>query len=390
MTATVSVPEQLDSDGASTGVEREVPDEPTDSVDLEIVQPYDPDLIDVVTRTPTVDLLISRLRHSRIDLSPDFQRKAGIWTDVAQSRLIESLLLRIPLPTLYASEDEDERWLIVDGIQRLTSIARFVEASAIGAIPLKLQQLEYLKQYEGFSFEKLPGRLQTRIRETELVLHLIRLGTPDEVKYNIFARINTGGLPLSAQELRHALIPGSARDILRDLAQSEEFLDATTRSVKDDRMADREMVLRFFAFYLTDPSDYSSQDFDQFLRLAMVRLNKLSKTSCEASAEQFVRAMKAAHRIFGAHAFRKVYQYGDSRFPINKALFETIAVNLARLDDRAVESLIESPDDVMAAYRMLMKDLLFINAISQGTGDPRKVRYRFATVARFFKELSPK
>src|SRR5262249_45382370 len=156
----------------------------------------------------------------------------------------ESLLLRIPLPTLYASEVEDEAWVVVDGIQRLTTIARFVQPESLGgaATPLRLRQLEYLEQYNGHNFGELPGRLQTRIRETELVVHLIRRGTPEEVKYNIFARINTGGVPLSPQELRHALIPGQARMLLGMWAQAEEFRAATGYSVRDERMADREMV----------------------------------------------------------------------------------------------------------------------------------------------------
>lgn len=120
---------ELDSAGLSTGVEREVSGEEA------IREPFDPEKIDVATRTPTVALLLSRIQRGALDLQPDFQRLAGIWTQQAQSRLIESMLLRLPLPTFYAAEADDARWVMVDGIQRLTAMARFIAPEDIGAAP---------------------------------------------------------------------------------------------------------------------------------------------------------------------------------------------------------------------------------------------------------------
>jgi Protein of unknown function DUF262 len=224
--------EELDSLGHATGVEEE------DS-GAGIHEPFDPEKIDVVTRTPTVDLLLSRIRTGRMDLQPDFQRHAGIWTPTAKSRLIESLLLRIPLPTFYAAEGEDDAWAMVDGVQRLTTIAEFIEPDAIGAEALQLRNLEYLEKSEGKRFDELPGRLQTRLRETELVLHLIRRGTPEAVKFNIFARLNTGGLPLSTQELRHALIPGQARRILHKALFESVSVNLAIAGERIARLVDR-------------------------------------------------------------------------------------------------------------------------------------------------------
>src|SRR5262249_11153870 len=231
-----------------------------------------------------------------------------------ESRLIESLLLRIPLPTFYAAEADDESWAMVVGMQRLTTIAEFIEPSTVGASPMRLRYLEYLGDQCGdMRFDELPGRLQTRLRETELVVHLIRRGTPEEVKFNIFARINTGGLPLSRQELRHALIPGQARAILKEWAESVEFREATQGSVRSERMADREMILRFIAFRLTKPEQYSHDDFDRFLRESMRQLNQLRLTAVVGLRAEFRRAMMAAHQIFGPHAFRKRDPRGGSR-----------------------------------------------------------------------------
>jgi hypothetical protein len=125
----IQVAEELTSSGTGSGVEAEIADSASASID--IGEPFDPEKIEVQTRQITIDLLLSRIRHKAIDLEPEFQRRRGIWTEDRQSRLIESILLKIPLPTLYAAEDEDENWAIVDGIQRLTTIARFVAPETI-------------------------------------------------------------------------------------------------------------------------------------------------------------------------------------------------------------------------------------------------------------------
>ncbi len=380
-----AISEELDSLGRGTGVEAETLTESPDA----IIEPFDPERIDVITRNPTVDLLLSRIRGGRIDLQPDFQRHTGIWTEGAKSRLIESLLLRIPLPTLYAAESGDEVWSIVDGIQRLTTIAQFIAPGLIAAKPLKLKGLEYLgSQYNGAGYDDLPGRLQTRLRETELVVHLIRQGTPEEVKFNIFARLNTGGLPLTTQELRHALIPGPARTILREWAESPEFIAATKGSVRSDRMADREMVLRFIAFRRIEWQKYSSQDFDAFLREAMRAMNDMSQEQLAELAADFLSSMRRSRDLFGANAFRKQYNNGR-RYPINKALFEAVSVNVAELGAGQMAKLMDRREEVNARFASLIAgDYYFDRAISQGTGDIGKILLRFRRVNEILTEES--
>jgi hypothetical protein len=370
---------EVTADGRPTDIERE---EAEDGVIEDITSPFDPEHIDIDTRTTTVDLLLSRLRNEMIDLAPDFQRKAGIWTDGKQSRLIESLLLRIPIPSFYAAEKKDGSWAIVDGIQRLTSIARFVEPQTVGADPLKLTGLEYLRNFDEASFADLSGKLQIRLRETEVVVHVIRRGTPEPVMFNVFARINTGGEPLTRQEIRHALIPGRARTLLAELAETEEFRRATGYSVVGDRMADREMVLRFLAFRMTSPHAYKPGDFDAFLAEAMHQVNRLDSADEDRLRTEFVTAMLAAEEIFGHHAFRKYRRNQQRKSPINKALFEAIAVNLASLDDDDRDVLRQT--DVLDAFAELMEDPEFERAISVGTGDARKVRKRFDAVKELF------
>ncbi|MEV5928981.1 GmrSD restriction endonuclease domain-containing protein [Streptomyces sp. GESEQ-13] len=366
--------------GVSTGIEAE-------DIGEAGRMPFDPELIDVAPRNPTIDLVLQRLKRGLIDLQPDFQRRSGIWNDTAQSRLIESLLLRIALPTLYVAEEADESWSVVDGVQRLTSIVRFVKPEAAGLKPLRLENLEYLTRYDGAGFDDLPGRMQTRILETELSVLLIRKGTPEEARFNIFARINTGGLPLSQQELRHALIPGRARTFLAELAESEEFLDATARSVSPARMAERELCLRFLAFLMTPPERYVTQDFDGFLRKTMHALNAMPDSELTKLQERFRVAMLGCKIFFGDQAFRKQFHGITRRYPINKALFETQAVTMAGCEPNELARLVGRTEALEEKLKNLMDDPNFFDAISSSTGDADKVNYRFQSMKDLFREV---
>lgn len=384
--STKKATEEINSFGDGTGIEFERQFELNDVV---IGEPFNPDDIDITTRSMTIDLLLSRIQDGAIDLAPDFQRRAGIWNDKQQSRLIESLLLRVPLPTLYAAEDVDENWVIVDGIQRLTAIARFVAPEYINSSVLKLQKLEYLgADFDDCTYEDLPGRLKRRLRETELVVHVIRHGTPDEVKFNIFARINTGGLPLSAQELRHALIPGKVRGVLKKFAECVEFKKATCDGIRDERMAAREMALRFIAFKLISPESYKARDFDLFLGDSMREINNLTNSDLSDLYRNFKEAMIVAARIFGNDSFRKRYNNQDGRYPINKALFEAFSVSLSNLTAYQQDECVRNSKKIKAAFIELMRSPEFDSSISQGTGDASKVRRRFSAVQNLLREYA--
>lgn len=361
-----------------TGVERE------DTSGGEIVEPFNPSLIRVETKLLIIDTLLKRMRHGEIDLQPDFQRKAGIWTDNAQSRLIESILVRIPLPAFYMDATDDDHWLVVDGLQRLTALRRFVILKE-----LQLEGLEFLTNFRNKTFDELPRNYQRRIEETQITVYLIEKGTPLNVKFNIFRRINTGGLPLSPQEIRHALNPGPVNAFLKCLAGSEAFGRATTYSVRDDRMGDREFVLRFLAFATIGYDNYTYQDdLDNFLNKAMVKLNEISEAERQDLKSRFFRTMDAAHKIFGRYAFRKQYQENGSRYPINKALFETWSVNLDRLTDEELGRVVDNREEIQRCFIKLMNnDKRFEAAVSVGTGDAKNVRQRFSEIEKLLREL---
>lgn len=361
-----------------TGVEVE-----DTSSEENITEPFDPALIRVDTRPMTIDLLRLRIEYQELDLAPGFQRKGGIWKDDAQSRLIESMLIRIPLPAFYMDATNDERWLVVDGLQRLTTLKRFMIVK-----DLRLSGLEFLTSLNGKTYDELPRNYQRRIAETQVTVYLIEKGTPDEVKFNIFKRINTGGLPLSAQEIRHALNQGEATKLLAQLAESIVFKSAVDNGIRDDRMADRECVLRYLAFTIA-PYTTFTKDFDSFLNKAMADINKMSDEEREHLRRQFERTMVIAWDIFGTDAFRKRYSERASRQPINKPLFESWSVNLSQLSDAQVQILKERKELLRKNFIALMNnpDRKFNEAISLATGDPKKVRLRFEVIEQLIKDV---
>lgn len=357
--------------------------EPEDTAgEEEITVPFDTSLIRVETKPSTIDLLVQRMKHNEIDLSPEFQRKSGIWKEAAQSKLIESLLIRIPLPAFYMDASEEEKWLVIDGLQRLTALKRFIVDKT-----MRLTGLEFLTQYHGKSYDELPRNFQRRIAETQVTVYLIEKGTPPKVKYNIFKRINTGGLPLSTQEIRHALNQGPATKYLERLADSEDFKIATGGSIRDERMADRECVLRFLAFAIVPYTEYKGNDFDSFLNERMADLNHMPKEKLDDLEERFFRALAAAYEIFGIHAFRKPSTKAWVN-PINKALFEAWSVNFDKLPDRELALAVERREEIQRRFVELMNDRDFEKSVSSSTGNVKAVKSRFGRIEDLLGEVT--
>lgn len=357
-------------------------DESEDDTSSEVAQSFDPNSVRVETRTTTVNNIISRIESGEIDLAPAFQRKAGIWKNRAQSRLIESLLIRIPIPAFYFDGTDENRWVVIDGLQRLTTFRRFIIDKE-----LRLTELEFLGELDKFSYDDLPRNLQRRIQETQLTVYLIGHGTPDEIKFAIFRRINTEGKPLSPQEIRHALNQGKSTVLLEELSQCHEFRRGIAEGVSDERMEDRELVLRFLAFAIHHYRTYNNPNLDVFLHKTMQTINSYSDVQIDVLRKRFKRAMIAAYRIFGHDAFRKRYDEEHGRKPVNKSLFEAWSVNLDALSDEQIDIVVSRASDVKKRFIALMNNRDFDQAVSQGTGDISKVLRRFGAIEELLLEV---
>jgi len=359
-------------------------DEDIEVTDEGIYEPFDPTKIRVETRKITIDLVLARIKYEELDLAPDFQRQAGIWTDDAKSRLIESILIRIPLPAFYMDATDDDKWLVIDGLQRLTTLKEFIIDKT-----LKLTGLQYLTDIENKNYDELHRKYQRRILETELTLYLIEKGTPPAVKYNIFRRINTGGLPLTPQEIRHALNQGKATAILDELSKSDEFKQATDfeKLKKQTRMLDREFVLGFLAYTINDYQDFNKyKSRDEFFVETMNKINKkISDKEINEIKNNFKRSMVAAYNIFGKNAFRKISQKNSRRYPLNQALFEALSVNISKLNDSELDVIQNRKKDFIDRFTYLVdNDNEFSKSISQAS---QKVAVRFRRIEDLIREV---
>lgn len=327
--------------------------------------------------------MLRRINEQALDLAPDFQRHANIWKDDAKSRLVESIIIRIPIPAFYIDATNEDRWLVIDGLQRLFALKQFVNDKT-----LKLSGLEYLSHLEGKTYNEIERRYQRRIQETQVTVYLVEKGTPPEVKYNIFKRINTGGEPMSPQELRHALNPGKVTHFLTKLASSTEFKKVVPLSnSRIMRMDDREFVLGFLAFYLTKYTEFKDGKRDAFFDEAMSKINQISNQELTIIEKIFKETMNLAWNIFGENAFRKLSRKQKKRYPVNKALFEAWSVNLSQLDENE-KKLLESQSSQKNLLNMFMdfvdNDLEFLISISQAS---EKVEYRFTIIEKIIRNV---
>ncbi len=358
--------------GQGTGVELELE---TDADDRAGMKPWDPEKIRVTTKSFSLRNVLDMIDSDDLELAPDFQRNR-VWKPRQKSRLIESLLLQIPLPAFYFAEDSDGLLRVVDGLQRLSTIHSYVRTR-----DFLLRDLEYLESEEGKRFDQLSQGLQRRLFNAQIVVHVIDPTTPDEVKYDIFKRINTGGEPLNAMEIRHCMSRARSREFLRRCVTSRAFDSATGGALRSHvRMQDREAALRFAAFrLLKEISRYDEfGTLERLLDWATTRLddpNDLPSGALEELFADFERSMTNAKHVFGDHAFRKWPTSSDRYSPINRALFESWSVVLADYQPR---QLLPVADRVVVLAREAMSENLeYIAAISTSTSDARRVRLRF-------------
>lgn len=349
----------------------------------EITKPFNPNEIDVDISTVNLGSLIDQLENDEIDLQPDFQRVTDVWDNVKKSRLIESILLGLPLPSFYFSEDPvSQKLSIIDGLQRICAIRDFVLEKEN---PLKLEGLQFLKNFDGFTFSQLARPEVKRIKSLKITMNTLRKGTPLDVKYIIFQRVNTAGVPLTPQEMRHALNQGPAAIFIKELADMDSFKKATNYSVESKRMQDRDFVNRFIAFFI-GYQDYMG-DLDMFLNDKMGELNKMTSEQRDDIRVSFDKAMKCCYEIFKKDTFRKRYKQEDRRKPISKSVYDTLSVNIAWLSDEERKLLLKNTEAFKAGMIRLFNDKKFDFSITTGTGKKYNVEQRFTMVKSLIKEI---
>lgn len=358
-----------------------VEDEDSESNDSP-TKPYDVAKLKMEPKHLSVFQALRKIEKGEINLSPDFQR-AFVWDEVRQSRLIESLLIRIPLPAFYLDATDQVRWNVVDGLQRLTTLFRYCRKQ-----DFPLSGLQFLTDYNGHKFDDLPPQYKVLIEDdTQLLFYNLMPGTPLEAKFTIFSRVNTGGMQLTPQEIRHALSQGAVTTLLGKLAKSEGFRKATEGSVESLRMSDRELVLRALAFMHLGVEAYKQfNELDAFLLHAMSKLNPLPASQLEALGQEFLECQQKVRTVFGKYAFRKFSSPTSRRGPLNKALFEVWTVGVRKYERALLESKKAKITDAFIALLEHPSEA-FPRSISASTGSYSAVSTRFSEVEQLLARV---
>jgi hypothetical protein len=328
--------------------------------------------------------VVRRIRANRYDLNPDFQREF-VWPVEKQSRLIESCLMRLPLPVFYVAEAQDGRIIVVDGLQRLGTFRRFLDNDLKLSFPQSDAEKGNTNPLSGKRFRDLQLNLRERVEDCQLTLYVLDAKAPERAKLDIFERVNSGE-PLTRQQMRNCLYNGPATLWLRSAAESESFLEATGRSLDRKKMRDREAINRFCAFRLLGWEAYPGSDMDGFLAETLERMNRFDKRQSEELRAAFERSMRINFGLWGRHAFRKSL-IGDPagyRSVLNIALFDVCSVLLADISDRSDVILAEM---LRNRIRDLIQDGEFSYAITYSTNSKSQVLIRFGMMQYLVKQV---
>lgn len=372
--------------------------------------------------TPVLSLIYDRIQFEDIELQPDFQRKDRIWKEDKKAKLIESILMGLPLPVFYFAVKPNGTWIIVDGLQRITSVYDFMR----GEFPLK--DLKVLgEKYDGLYFRDLERTQQRSIREYAITAYLIDMDKDTDnsnVLVELFHRINTYGVKLSPQEIRSAMNQGSSVKFLRYMSATNEFKKATHNKVKPDRQKDMELCLSALSFMVNGYHKFGTKNhegYDEFLSQAMMRLNSyklnvnetvdLDEGNSSLAAgtstyyyeleRRFTQGLELAYDIFGTSAFRK--SLNSKNAPISKQLFELIVSYFSVFNSEQIEQLKENSASLVdCLYSAIESDLSeyatwesdiydetnrgFMYSISTSTGKKVTVNYRFQSFEKIIKE----
>lgn len=330
-------------------------------------QAYDKSVSDVVAMISAGDIF----------LNPDYQRNY-IWDTKKASLLIESFLLNVPIPVIYVSEDDDGRWNVVDGLQRLETLRRFF------ANEFKLRGLEVLQELIGIQYSTLNPKAARLLRNGILRIILIFKESHPDIKYEIFMRLNRGSIRLTEQELRNCLYRGAFNDLLKELRQNPKFLEMIGLSAPHKRMNDAELILRYFTISDSYNND-SNRLVTSYTGKVISSMNKYinaKKSIAESEIQQMTNRFEATvdkvYSVFGPRAFKKLNPDGSLESKrINRAIMDLVMVSFEHLEK---SKLLSHKDEIITLLCQLPQtDELFNNALTTGTSDKKQLEYRLST-----------
>lgn len=321
--------------------------------------------------------LMSLFQGGELFITPEYQRVFR-WTLFQQTRFIESVLLGIPIPPIFVAEDSDGKWEVVDGLQRMSTIFAFF--GILEAIPEKnntiLSEGEMIKGLEGKGINDLSLKLKTTIKRSVCRVEIVRWDSKEDLRYELFNRLNTGASPLSEQEIRNCIFRSYKIDlnqVLRDLASLPKYIQLINPSPKKkEEMFLEELVLRFFAFKHLEGNFKTTVP--QFLTEFMRAVSKGDKDfDIEKEKKEFVLFIDFLADKFGKKIFRPNGNFASH-------IFDSLAFAVPKMYD----SISENESKIKESIDILLKDAAY-NAIDTSTFSNTRIRTRMDRAMEIFK-----
>lgn len=312
-----------------------------------------------------VGSLEKQIRDKELLLQDDYQRRQ-VWDDIKSSRLIESLLLNVPIPVCYFSELEDGSYSVIDGQQRLTAIWRFI-------MNLKpLRGLRVRSELNKKRFSELDAQDQRLIRNRTIRCIVIQKESHPEIRFDVFERLNSASVKLNPQELRNSTYRGKLNSLLRELCESESFKKIRRVRDSDTRMKDAEMVLRFFAFHF-NRKNYKGY-FSPFLDDYLASGSKMRDEDLDKHRKLFDETIQKVQLIFGDNAFRQIDVDGNFANQVNRAVYDVIMLSFPYISR---DILTDNKDSIITALKKLCNESSeFSDAIGRATRDKHRINSR--------------
>ena len=303
--------------------------------------------VDFDTYDITVQQLVAMVEDQMINVAPAYQRQFR-WDNTRRSTLVESIFLGVPVPSLFMASNPDGTWELVDGVQRLSTLVQFAGTPAarekLGlSNPLTITHAEKLTALEGLTFEELPHSVQLQFNTRPIKVITLSDKSDKEVRFDLFERLNTGGVTLSNQEIRSCVYRGEFNRFLEELAgESDDFRSVVKLTTRQQRDGTREeYVLRFFAFL----DRYTEFDHSVVEFLNMYMEDATRNFPYSQHQQTFSRTFQALSIAFPGGIARRARQ----RTPVN--LYEAVSVGAAlalqlqpNINTARTQDWVDSPD----------------------------------------------
>lgn len=312
-----------------------------------------------------------------LDLQPNYQRKY-VATPAIASRLIESVLMDVPIPVIYLAEEKDSSYSVIDGQQRLTSFLSFLNGHFPDGNEFKLTGLKVYKELNKKTFKELSKEQQTKIRTTTLHTIIIKKESNEDIKFEIFERLNTGSIKLNEDEIRNTVYRGNYINLLAELENDKTFHELIQNDNAKKRMLYRSMILRFFALSEKTHLNYKPS-MKQFCNKELRDNRDLNQEKQQEYREQFAHCVDLVKTVFGHNAFKR-YQldkngngsYGKN---LNMSLFD---IQMCGFVNYSKNEILRNADNIREAMLDLMAtNNDFNDSIEKSTSDKKVLQNRF-------------